>query len=279
MPPGMLRFICDSGRSPLRIHVLKEETVKGRTYTSTIIALFLSLTLCLLAVGQEELPESYVVDDLQLISLGSVPDWENDWEYSRAVEAATILAWLHDHGYPSLLDDLNEDGVIDELDTIELADRLGKNPMGCEQPRRPTDAWLVIGLAEYVADKYPDIFELKIYDRGFTAEFDRKMGRSFAPDAIPGIILTLESEPTFCFVHEGACGRRGCDSRLGGRAGAEHLLCRALIPEGAHRSQHPRYRPCLAGGGIGTHRGHRARCWRHVPVRRTPSMLTIRANG
>jgi len=171
--------------------------MKPISNVSVIITVILCITMGFLSLAQEGPPASFVVEDLQLISLASKPEWDNDWEYSRAVEAATILAWFHDHGYALLLGDLNEDGVIDELDTIELADRLGKHSMGCEEPRRPTDAWLVFGLAEYVAEKYPDIFELKIYDRGFPSEFERKMGSPFAPDAIPGIILTLESEPTF----------------------------------------------------------------------------------
>ena len=171
--------------------------MKPRLHASLIAIVILCITMGFLSFAQEGPPASFVVEDLQLISLASKPEWDNNWEYSRAVEAATILAWLHDHGYALLLGDLNEDGVIDELDTIELADRLGKHPMGCEEPRHPTDAWLVFGLAEYVAEKYPDIFELKIYDHGFPSEFERKMGRPFAPDAIPGITLTLESEPTF----------------------------------------------------------------------------------
>jgi hypothetical protein len=171
--------------------------MKPISNASGIVTVILCITMSFLSLAQEGPPASFVVEDLQLISLASIPDWDNDWEWSRAVETATILAWLHDQGYVLLLDDLNEDGVIDELDTIELADRLGKHPMDCEESRRSTDAWLLVGLAEYVADKYPDIFELKIYDRGFPAEFERKMGRPFTPDAIPGIILTLESEPTF----------------------------------------------------------------------------------
>jgi hypothetical protein len=176
---------------------MKEEAVKPGLPAGIVIAVLLSVAVGWPSLTQQEPPESFAVEDLELISLASVPDWENDWEYSRAVEAATVVAWLRHRGYVRLLDDLNEDGVIDELDTIELADRLGKGSMGCQEPKRPTDAWLLVGLAEYVAEKYPDVFELKIYDPGFPAEFEQKTGRSFAPDAIPGILLTLQSEPTF----------------------------------------------------------------------------------
>ena len=171
--------------------------MKPSLHTGIVVAVLLSIAVGWPSLTQQEPPESFAVEDLQLISLASVPDWENSWEYSRAVEAATVVAWLHDRGYVRLLDDLNEDGVIDELDTIELADRLGKGSMGCQEPRRPTDAWLLAGLAEYVAEKYPYIFELKIYDPGFPVEFEQKTGRPFAAHAIPGILLTLKSEPTF----------------------------------------------------------------------------------
>ena len=168
--------------------------------TSVLVAIGFCMLLNGLCFTQEpppEIPDSFILEDLQLISLASKPGWDNDWEWSRAVEVATILAWLHAHGYTELLDDLNEDGVIDELDTIELADRLGIDSMGCEIVRDPTDPWLMVGLAQYVAGKYPDIFELKIYDPGFPAEFEQKMGKSFASDAIPGILLTLKAEPSF----------------------------------------------------------------------------------
>jgi YVTN family beta-propeller protein len=106
------------------------------------------------------------------------------------------MAWLHGHGYSDLLIDLNGDGAIDELDTIELADRFGKTSMETGTPRGTTDPLLVVGLARYIAQKYPRVFELKIYDAGFPAEFQRDIGAPFSPDAVPGITLTLKPEPT-----------------------------------------------------------------------------------
>ncbi len=141
-------------------------------------------------------PTSFVISDLQLISTASKSDWTDRW--TGPVEAATILAWLHDHGFPALMPDLNGDGIVDEHDTIELADVFGKGGMRTNTPVGTTDARLVVTLAKYVADKYPGEFELKIYDRGFPAEFNREFQVNFAPDAIPGIVLTLEkAEPNF----------------------------------------------------------------------------------
>jgi hypothetical protein len=146
-----------------------------------------------LAAAQPELP-GFVVSDLQLISQESKPAWSERW--TGPIQAATILAWLHDHGYPDLLRDLNGDGVIDELDTIELADILGVGLMGTETPRGTTDPRLVVGLAQYVAQRYPDEFVIKIYDQGFPAEFAVDGPGTFASDVIPGIELRLETEPS-----------------------------------------------------------------------------------
>jgi hypothetical protein len=137
----------------------------------------------------------FEVSDLQLISTASRPDWTDRW--TAPVEAATIMAWFEQHGYPALLPDLNGDRVTNELDTIELADRFGKTTMETGTARGTTDALLVYGLAKYVADKYPDEFELKIYDAGFPAEFQRDLHIPFRPDAIPGITLTLKPEPNY----------------------------------------------------------------------------------
>ncbi len=159
----------------------------------TIVGVFL---LGVGGFGQPEPATSFTVSDLQLISTASKPDWNDRW--TGPVEAATILAWFHDHGFPALMPDLNGDGIVDEHDTIELADLFGKGVMRTTTPLGTTDARLVRGLAEYVADKYPGEFELKIYDRGFPVEFNREFPIDFAPDAIPGIRLTLaEVEPNF----------------------------------------------------------------------------------
>ncbi len=166
-----------------------------------VVSLATLLIVHLVCFAQLEEPIGFAISDLQLISTASKPDWEGNW--SAPVEAATILAWFHDHGYSGLLPDLNGDGVVDELDTIELADDLGKGAMKSKTPQGTSDALLVHGLAEYVADKYPDGFELKIYDVGFPAEYERELHTTFAPDVIPGITLVLETEPYYAaYVYE-----------------------------------------------------------------------------
>ncbi len=163
--------------------------------------LLIALIASLIAIGgwvtvaQAEAAVGFVVSDLQLISTASKPDWTDRW--TAPVEAATIMAWFHGHDYPDLLADLNGDGVINELDTIELADRFGRTSMETGTARGTTDPLLVVGLAKYVAGKYPGVFELKIYDAGFPAEFERDIGVPFSSDAVPGITLTLKPEPSY----------------------------------------------------------------------------------
>jgi hypothetical protein len=169
--------------------------MKRRMQIGVMLALGLLLAFNLWSFAQPGKPSGFIVFDLQLISAASRPDWGDHW--SGPVEAATILAWFHEHGYPRLLEDLNNDGVIDELDTIELADILGKGSMKTNSAHGTTDARLIRGLAAYVAEAYPNEFELKIYDPGFPAEYEREFGGAFASDVIPGILLTPKSEPSF----------------------------------------------------------------------------------
>ncbi|MEW5827226.1 MAG: CARDB domain-containing protein [Candidatus Bipolaricaulota bacterium] len=145
------------------------------------------------AAAQVEGPLGYVRDDLQLISQQSLPEWSARW--TGPIQAATILAWFADNGYPRFLRDYNGDGVIDELDTIQLADNLGRMLMKTETMRGTTDARLVLGLAQFVADTYPDEFVLKIYDAGFGAELAAEGAGPFSETMVPGILLSLEGEP------------------------------------------------------------------------------------
>jgi len=164
-----------------------------------VVGLGIVFCICVAAISflSAAQPESvgFAISDLQLISTASRLDWTERW--TAPVEGATIMAWFHEHGYPDLLTDLNGDGVIDELDTIELGDRFGKTDMQTATERGTTDALLVYGLAKYVAARYPGQFELKIYDAGFPVEFERDILIPFSPDAIPGIILTLKPEPNY----------------------------------------------------------------------------------
>jgi hypothetical protein len=170
----------------------KEEAGMKKRWSIPIVCLLVG-ALAAVALAQSMSLPGYIREDLQLISQQSKPNWSPQW--TGPIQGATILAWLHENGYPRLERDLNGDGVIDELDTIELADILGNGVMRTETPRGTTDARLVIGLAQYIADLYPNQFVIKIYDEGFPAEFVAEGLGPFAPDVIPGIQLQLMTEP------------------------------------------------------------------------------------
>ena len=145
------------------------------------------------ASAQDATLEGYVRDDLQLISQQSLPTWSARW--TGPIEAATILAWLADHGYGQFVRDYNGDGVIDEKDTIQLADDLGRMLMGTETTRGTTDVRLVLGLAQYVANLYPGEFVLKIYDVGFPGEVAAEGFGPYSPTMVPGVTLEVKEDP------------------------------------------------------------------------------------
>ncbi|MBN1859262.1 hypothetical protein JW848_08670 [Candidatus Bipolaricaulota bacterium] len=58
-----------------------------------------------------------------------------------------------------------------------------------------TDPMLVDVIARYVAERYPDTFELLIYDPSFPEEYREVLERAFCPNAVPGIEFVLLHEP------------------------------------------------------------------------------------
>ncbi|HIE47943.1 TPA: hypothetical protein EYP84_03510, partial [Candidatus Bipolaricaulota bacterium] len=129
----------------------------------------LAVSVLALGLAAQELPplDYFQVSDLQLVSHQAV--LEGTEAYTGPTCSAIMLAWLADHGFRALLPDLNEDGVIDEQDTLILAERL--SPAMRVQPERGAlDPWLVDAIARYVAERYPDQFLIKLYDDSFREE-------------------------------------------------------------------------------------------------------------
>jgi len=159
----------------------------------------LALSVCVVlmsfaAIAQIDGIPGLILTDMQLISQESLPHWTPDW--TGPIQAATIAAWFAEHGYPALMRDFNGDGVVDELDTIELADIFGRTSMHADSERGTTDVRLVLGLAEYIARHYPEEFVLKIYDAGFPSEFGGEGVGGFDPDMVPGIKLVIMPDPS-----------------------------------------------------------------------------------
>ena len=166
-----------------------------RQAVTLAMAASLMVLLALPAAGDGPGMSRWVLYELERISAGSRDAWDDGW--TGPIEAATVLAWFAHHGYPALLPDLDGDGVIDELDTIELADRLGCSTMATDLESGTSDARVVVGLAAYVAERYPGAFEMKIYDAGFVLEFAEAFGTPFHEAVVPGIRLVARSDPTY----------------------------------------------------------------------------------
>ncbi len=151
------------------------------------VGLVILLLLPLAAVGQG----SIELSDLHLLSWEEVP--AAGPEATGAVASAILMAWHATHGYPLLLPDLTGDGRADREDTLRLAEEF-LDPMDAH--RGPIlDPPLVDVLASYIADRYPEHFEMLIYDPSFPQEWRDVMGRSFDAAIISGIQLIVQEEP------------------------------------------------------------------------------------
>ncbi len=157
----------------------------------TVIALSMiaAIALSLCAMGQE----SVELRDLHLVSWEEIPRGRPS--FMGPVSAAILMAWHADHGYRDLLPDMNKDGHIDERDTIVLAESFAP-PMGGHEGR-VWDPKLVDVVARYVAERYPGVFELWIYDPSFPEEYRDHMGRSFRLEEYSGIVFRLLGEPSW----------------------------------------------------------------------------------
>ena len=154
-----------------------------------LLTVILTLSLfAVVATGQEFLE----LETLHLIAWEDIPGGE--LTYAGPLSAAILMAWHAETGYPRLLEDLNGDGHIDEADTIELALEFAE-PMGAHDG--PVwDPRIVDVLAPYVADRYPDTFEMWVYDPSIPDEFRDHLGRSFDPADYPGIEILILEEPS-----------------------------------------------------------------------------------
>ncbi|HEC62949.1 MAG TPA: hypothetical protein ENI38_00960, partial [Candidatus Acetothermia bacterium] len=167
---------------------------KGVVEVRIAVATFSVGVMALAVFGQQAgPPEPFEVPDLELVSYAALP--EGSEAYTGPVCAAIVLAWFAHHGFPALLPDLNEDGIVDEQDTVELAIQLSR-AMDVRPERGAWDPWLVDALARYVGERVPDAFVLKIYDESFPAEYQEGLGRSFDGDIYPGIAIELRPNPS-----------------------------------------------------------------------------------
>jgi len=153
-----------------------------------LLSVLAAALLCVAAFGQGEI----VLHDLHLVAVDDIPGGSST--YDGPVSAAILMAWHAEHGYSQLLPDLNGDGRIDEQDTIELAIQFA-DPMRADRgPVR--DPFLVDTMAEYVAQRYPDTFQLWVYDPSLPDEYNMFFGQPFDPMRVPGIEIVILEEPS-----------------------------------------------------------------------------------
>lgn len=150
---------------------------------------FVLIAFIVALVGLGCLGEEFVVEDLHLISWKSLLNGNSLW--TAPIEAATILAWFAEHGYPQFMPDFHSDGVVDEKDTIDMADILGSGIMETAELPGTTDAALVWGLANVIIELAPNILDMRIYDTGFPSEWETDSPGGRALDQIPGIEIEL----------------------------------------------------------------------------------------
>ncbi|MGB2982626.1 MAG: hypothetical protein WBC63_02060, partial [Candidatus Bipolaricaulia bacterium] len=132
---------------------------------------------------------------LHLVAWESMPEWTPWW--SAPIEGATAMAWLAEQGFPALLPDINEDGWIDSLDTIILADILGRAYMMTDVYTGTTDSSLVWGLGEFLGEVEPYVFEVRVYDTGFPIEWETELPGGQALDELAGVEIVLLDDPGF----------------------------------------------------------------------------------
>jgi len=136
--------------------------------------------------------ESIELEGLHLVAWEDVPGGTPT--FTGPVSAAILMAWHAEHGYSRLLGDLNGNGCVDEPDTVALSTQFADSMRA-----RDGSVWdphLVDAVARYVGERYPDAFELWIYDPSFPEEYGRHMGHAFEPGRYPGIAIQVRERPS-----------------------------------------------------------------------------------
>ena len=160
------------------------------------VVIFSLLALCLgtLGPGGWAWDDDYVaLEELHLISWEYLPHGHPS--HTGPVSAAVLMAWYAMDGYPRLLPELNDDGRVDEDDTVLLAQELAE-AMAADDREGIYDPHVVDVLASYVEERYPNEFVLLVFDPSYPDEFRDRIGQPFAPWMHQGIEVVVLEEPT-----------------------------------------------------------------------------------
>ena len=175
-----------------------------RKLNALFLACAVLVSVAILAAGNEP----FTLEELHLIHWEDVP--EGRPSYTGPVSAAILMAWYAEHGYPELLPDLNEDGRIDEEDTILLARDFGEEMGSNVIHDKLADPFIVYPLARYIAERYPNEFRMLIYDESFPEEVEQDLGQPFDPGEYQGLEIEIHEDPFYeLYVHHLEARRPG----------------------------------------------------------------------
>ncbi|MBU1048972.1 DUF11 domain-containing protein, partial [Candidatus Bipolaricaulota bacterium] len=162
-----------------------------RRFTTLLLACIALISLVITTSGSEP----FALEELHLIHWEDVADAHPS--YTGPVSAAILMAWYAEHGYPNLLPDLNQDGRINEEDTLLLARDFAEEMSANLLHEQLADPFIVYPLARYVGERYPHEFRMFIYDESFPEEVERDLGQSFDPEEVGGIVLEVHEDPFY----------------------------------------------------------------------------------
>jgi hypothetical protein len=136
-----------------------------------------------------------------LLGQKTYDSWGDNW--SAPTVSAINLGYLTKNGYPLFVPDRDGDGAVDRSDLAAVSDILGGSEYMDVNVETGTPApKLLVGLAKYVNENYPDRFELKVFKDGFKQEYLSFMGESL-PEKLFNVPVRLMPGPTFdSYAHE-----------------------------------------------------------------------------
>lgn len=140
------------------------------------------------------------MDQNMIIGQKAKTEWGDFW--SAPAVTGINLGYLAEHGYPRFVSDSNGNGEIDSEDLVSLVDKLGREEyMNTDPDAGTSDPHLIRGLARYVSEKYPDTFEIKVYEDNFPREYADETGEGL-PEELFGVPVSTFTNPEFDVYHK-----------------------------------------------------------------------------
>jgi|GEM_PF-2874757 len=157
-----------------------------------------SILLCIgftpsIAQNQDPVFVLEQMDKELIIGQRARENWGHFW--SGPAVTGINLGYLAERGYPKLVPGSGEGLSGDDL--INLVDLMGSEEyMNTNQNTGTTDPELLWGLAKYISEKYPDTFEITVYENEFRAEYRNVVGKNL-PEELFGVPINVFTNPNF----------------------------------------------------------------------------------